>query len=120
VPWSAASGWLAECQTGLMDSGRTGLREPLYDVDVARRLVRKIKRSRWWRENVVEHAGISLELGGEEFGEDRITSYARPDADYLPQLWTISVHPDKGQVPGHSELSPHGARFAGAMAWAWR
>ena len=24
VPWSAASGWLAACQTGLMDSARTG------------------------------------------------------------------------------------------------
>lgn len=120
-----------------------GLGESLEDVDAARRLVRKIKRSRWWRENVVEHARISLELGGEDLGEDGLTSYARSDSEYLPKRWMISVHPDmlndlvvlhelahciaprwspsprrrrKGQLPGHSRLQSHGAGFAGAMA----
>jgi hypothetical protein len=120
-----------------------GLGETLNDVDAARRLVRKIKRSRWWHENVVEHAHISLELGGEDLGEVGITSYARSDSAYLPKRWKISIHPDmlndlvvlhelahciaprwspsmkrrrKEQLPGHRVLPLHGAGFAGAMA----
>jgi hypothetical protein len=120
-----------------------GLGESLKDVDAARRLVRKIKGSRWWRENVIEHARISLELGGEDLGEGGVTSYARSDTEYLPERWKISVHPEmlndlvvlhelahciaprwspspkrrrKGQLPGHAPLQLHGAGFAGAMA----
>jgi len=120
-----------------------GLGESLADVDAARRLVRKIKRSRWWRHNVVESARISLELGGEDLGEGEVASYARADSDHLPQRWTISIHPGmlndlvllhelahciaprwslsprprrKRQLPDHARLQLHGAGFAGAMA----
>jgi hypothetical protein len=119
-----------------------GLGVALTDVEGARRFVRKVKRSRWWRDNVVDSPRISLELGGEDRDEELI-SYAWSDADYLPKRWRISIHPEmlndlvvlhelahciaprwspspkrrrEGQVPSHGQLPSHGAGFAGAMA----
>jgi transcriptional regulator with XRE-family HTH domain len=115
---------------------------PLLDVAAARGFVRKVRRSRWWRENVQDDARITVHLGGSA-SDEAIWSYAQPNVAHLPSRWTISIHPEmlndlvllhelahciaprwepsprprrKDTLPGHVQLPFHAAGFAGAMA----
>jgi hypothetical protein len=50
----------------------------------------------WWGEHYGERPGpdLKIEVGGEEWPEDGlVASYASPDQEAAPRMWTISFHP---------------------------
>lgn len=118
------------------------LGEPLPDLAAARALVRRARRSVWWRDNVEYNPSIRVVLGGRSDDEGWTESFAYPDPT-VPGLWIISLHPTmlndlivlhelahciaprmifsgrrrrRGALHSHAMAPDHGAGFAGAMA----
>jgi hypothetical protein len=118
------------------------LGQPLADVAEARELVRRVKRSAWWRDNVAYDVRVTVRLGGRET-DGWIISYAHSAGLGPATSWTVSLHPEMlndmivfhelahciaprwefsgrrrraGELADHAERASHDAGFAGAMA----
>ncbi len=60
-------------------------------VSGARELVQRIKKSKWWRTELVESPRVRVTIGGGE-GETYRASWAAPNASYCPTSWVLSLH----------------------------
>jgi hypothetical protein len=64
----------------------------LNGIADARALVQRIKKSNWWRTELVESPRVRLKIGGGQTGDWRV-SWASPNASYCPTSWLLSFHP---------------------------
>lgn len=117
------------------------LGQPLADVAAARNLVRRVKRSAWWRHTVGYDVRVTVRLGGQE-DAGGISSFAHPTGLGRSDPWVISLHPRQlndmillhelahciaprwqytgrprrdGELANHAERAPHDAGFAAAL-----
>ncbi|GAB3350281.1 hypothetical protein [Modestobacter lapidis] len=118
------------------------LGQPLTDVDAARALVRRVKRSAWWRDNIAYDVRVRTHIRGRE-AAGWISSYAQSAGLGQSTSWTISLHPmmlndlivfhelahciaprwqysggrrRDGELTNHTERASHGDGFAAALA----
>jgi hypothetical protein len=66
---------------------------PLASVHDARALVRRARRSAWWRTNIGPLPSIQVVVDGRSRGE-WAESWSSPNRRYGPDRWVIHVHPD--------------------------
>ena len=62
-------------------------------ISDAREVVQRIKKSRWWRTELVESLAVRLKIGGGETDAYRV-SWAAPNASFCPTSWVLSFHPE--------------------------
>lgn len=113
----------------------------LTGVDDARAMVRRIRRSAWWRDNVGSLPPIRVEVVGAGDGTS-VWSFTQPRGrSLLPSWFQVSIHRQmlnemvllhelahcltpvwgfagptrRGYSPQHPRVPPHGAVFAGWM-----
>ncbi|WP_344204362.1 hypothetical protein [Aeromicrobium alkaliterrae] len=120
------------------------LGDPLPNIKAARDLVRRVKRSAWWRHNIEYDVSITTEIGGRgDLGDEWISSFASGPEAGPSSRWRISIHPrmlnelivlhelahciaprfqasqrrrKPGELNQHRPLPDHGDGFAGVMS----